>query len=128
MYTEMAGSTFCNASAAFVFTLRISSCCLGFVQPSNHALCARCCVRSLSVSDADAASQPRCVLQSNSHGSILSHLGRQLVDGHWVLSFPTPQSAQYAQEMVQQHTAQLRTLHGEVMLPMLTPLSIAKSV
>lgn len=58
-------------------------------------------------------------LQSSSHGTVLMNIGRQLVDGHWVLSFATPQQAQDAQDMMEQHTARLRTLHGEAMLPML---------
>ncbi|DBA96507.1 hypothetical protein WJX77_007106 [Trebouxia sp. C0004] len=60
------------------------------------------------------------LLKGSSHGTVLMNIGRQLVDGHWVLSFATPQQAQYAQDMVVQHTARLRTLHGEAMLPMLT--------
>ncbi len=59
-------------------------------------------------------------MQGSSHGTVLMNIGRQLVDGHWVLSFATPQQAQYAQDMVVQHTARLRALHGEAMLPMLT--------
>ena len=67
-----------------------------------------------------AQNQLVCIeLQSSSHGTVLMNIGRQLVDGHWVLSFATPQQAQYAQDMMEQHTARLRTLHGEAMLPML---------
>lgn len=60
-------------------------------------------------------------LQISDAGSTLSNIGRQLVDGHWVLSFATPQQAQHAQEMVAQQSAKLRTLYGEAMLPMLQP-------
>ena len=62
-----------------------------------------------------------CVLQISNAGNAFLNIGRQLVDGHWVLSFPTPQQAQHAQEMVAHHSAKLRTLYGEAMLPMLQP-------
>ena len=56
---------------------------------------------------------------SGGSGSALVNIGRQLIDGHWVLSFTNSQQAQNAQEMVQQHAARLRTLYGEALLPML---------
>ncbi|KAL3156762.1 hypothetical protein ABBQ38_001037 [Trebouxia sp. C0009 RCD-2024] len=60
------------------------------------------------------------LLKSSGSGSALLNVSRQLIDGHWVLSFPSPQQAQYAQEMVEEHSARLRTLYGEALLPMLT--------
>ena len=60
------------------------------------------------------------MLQNSGSGSALLNISRQLIDGHWVLSFASPQQAQYAQDMVEQHSARLRTLYGEALLPMLT--------
>lgn len=60
------------------------------------------------------------LLQGSGSGSALLNVSRQLIDGHWVLSFASPQQAQYAQDMVEQHSARLRTLYGEALLPMLT--------
>lgn len=69
---------------------------------------------------AEQNTHERLWLQSSGSGSALLNVSRQLIDGHWVLSFPSPQQAQYAQEMVEEHSARLRTLYGEALLPMLT--------
>lgn len=60
------------------------------------------------------------LLQNIGSGSALLNVSQQLIDGHWVLSFASPKQAQYAQEMVEHHSARLRILYGEALLPMLT--------
>ena len=83
-------------------------CCLIYDQSSSYCLICRDDVYQY------------LLLQNSGSGSALFSISRQLIDGHWVLSFASPQQAQYAQDMVQQHSARLRTLYGEALLPMLT--------
>ena len=65
------------------------------------------------------------LLQNSGSGALLVNINRQLIDGHWVLSFSNAQQAQYAQEMVESHAARLRILYGEALLPMLaTPKTL----
>ena len=54
-------------------------------------------------------------LQHSNPGNIFVNLSRQLVDGHWVLSFATPERAMLAKEMVDQHAKQLRTLYADAL-------------
>lgn len=54
-------------------------------------------------------------LQHSNPGNIFVNLSRQLVDGHWVLSFATPERAMLAKDMVDQHAKQLRTLYADAL-------------
>lgn len=54
-------------------------------------------------------------------GNTFINIGRQLVDGHWVLSFPNPEQAVLAKQMVQQHAANLRQLYTEALAQLLQP-------
>lgn len=43
------------------------------------------------------------VLRASTVASTHRNLGRQLVDGHWVLSFPDAEAAHTARDLVDQH-------------------------
>ena len=43
------------------------------------------------------------MLRGSSVASTQRNLGRQLVDGHWVLSFPDAEAAQAARDLLDQH-------------------------
>ena len=43
------------------------------------------------------------VLRASTVASTHRNLGRQLVDGHWVLSFPDAEAAETARNLVDQH-------------------------
>jgi hypothetical protein len=43
------------------------------------------------------------VLRASTVASMHRNLGRQLVDGHWVLSFPDAEAAETARNLVDQH-------------------------
>lgn len=55
--------------------------------------------------------------QTSHMGNVWINLGRQLVDGHWVLAFPTPERAWHAKQLLDQHTARLRAFYCDIMSP-----------
>lgn len=61
------------------------------------------------------------VLRASSVASTHRNLGRQLVDGHWVLSFPDVEAAHAARDLVDQHQAKLRASYCDVLAPLLLP-------
>lgn len=46
---------------------------------------------------------------------------QQLVDGHWVLSFPNEEQAMNAKSLVKEHAARITSLYGNVLSPLLSP-------
>lgn len=53
--------------------------------------------------------------QTSHLGNVWGNLGRQLVDGHWVLAFPSPERAWHAKQLLDQHTARLRAFYCDIM-------------
>jgi len=61
------------------------------------------------------------VLRASSVASTHSNLARQLVDGHWVLSFPDGDAAHSARDLVDQHQAKLRASYCDALAALLLP-------
>lgn len=54
-------------------------------------------------------------------GTTFSNLGRQLQDGHWVLSFIDQERAAVARDLVDQNQSKLRAYYCDALAPMLLP-------
>ena len=61
------------------------------------------------------------VLKASGVGSTLSNLGRQLHDGHWVLSFADGERAAAARDLVDQRQSKLRAAYCDALAPLILP-------
>lgn len=65
-------------------------------------------------------------LQSSKVGSVFPEIARNMIDGHWVLSFPDAEKTRAAKEMVDQSALKIRALYLDALAPLLSfqgPLS-----
>ena len=53
-----------------------------------------------------------CVQASNA-GNVVVNIGRQLQDGHWVLSFQSSQAAQSAKQLIDESTEAMFALYQQ---------------
>ena len=58
--------------------------------------------------------------QGSGMGEAMHHVEKQLVDGHWVLSFEAPELTKGALETVRQQSALMKQLLHAVLSPLLT--------
>ncbi|CAD7695429.1 unnamed protein product [Ostreobium quekettii] len=63
----------------------------------------------------------RAIKSSEQGNKPLTASWQQLVDGHWVLSFPDEDAAISAKALVQEHTAKITGMYSDVLSPMLSP-------
>ncbi|KAK9820557.1 hypothetical protein WJX72_011634 [[Myrmecia] bisecta] len=68
------------------------------------------------------------VLKASSVGNAFPNISRQLVDGHWVLSFPDADKAQHAKQLIDEHAAKLRALYCEALAPLLSAQAVRPTV
>ena len=61
------------------------------------------------------------VLAASGVGTTFNNLGRQLHDGHWVLSFVDAERAAAARDLVDQRQSSLRALYCDALAPLILP-------
>ena len=61
------------------------------------------------------------VLKASGVGTTFSNLGRQLHDGHWVLSFVDAERAAAARDLVDQRQSKLRAQYCDALAPLILP-------
>ena len=54
-----------------------------------------------------------CGLQASNPGNVVINIGRQLQDGHWVLSFQSSQAAQRAKQLIDESTEAMFALYQQ---------------
>lgn len=52
-------------------------------------------------------------LQASNPGNVVINIGRQLQDGHWVLSFQSSQAAQRAKQLIDESTEAMFALYQQ---------------
>eukprot|EP00884_Botryococcus_braunii_P017497 jgi/Botrbrau1/4430/Bobra.0348s0019.1 len=58
-------------------------------------------------------------LRATTPATVGQQLGKQLVDGHWVLAFPDPAAAQEAKDLLEDRAAGLRVMYARALEPLL---------
>ena len=61
------------------------------------------------------------MLRASGVGTTFNNLGRQLQDGHWVLSFTDAERAAAARDTVDQHQQKLRAAYCDALAPLVLP-------
>ncbi|CAD7699260.1 unnamed protein product, partial [Ostreobium quekettii] len=69
----------------------------------------------------------RAIKSSEQGNKPLTSSWQQLVDGHWVLSFPDEEAAVNAKALVQEHAAKITAMYCDVLSPLLSPAAGAPS-
>lgn len=58
------------------------------------------------------------MLKTSHVGNLGQNVSRQLLDGHWVLAFPSAERAWAAKQLIDQHTARLRAFYCDLLTPL----------
>ena len=61
------------------------------------------------------------VLAASGVGTVFSALGRQLHDGHWVLSFADAERAAAARDLVEERQTSMQAAYCDALAPLILP-------